>query len=59
MNPNLGESKGYTVVTKDGEISISDYPLTQTEFLFDSKLGKVFKHACDYHLTNCMFWRPV
>ena len=34
-----GESVGYTVKSMDKEFPISNYPLEQTEFLYDSKLG--------------------
>ena len=34
-----GESEGYTVKTKTEDFAISDYPLSQTEFLYDSKTG--------------------
>ena len=36
-----GESVGYTVKSMDKEFPISNYPLEQTEFLYDSKLGTV------------------
>ena len=39
--PIKGESVGYTVKSMDKEFPISNYPLEQTEFLYDSKLGKV------------------
>ena len=35
-----GESEGYTVKTKDDDFTISDYPLLQTEFMYESKTGK-------------------
>ena len=34
-----GESEGYTVKSKEKDIAISDYPLLQTEFLYESKKG--------------------
>ena len=34
------ESEGYTVKTKEKDFKISDYPLLQTEFLYESKQGK-------------------
>ena len=34
-----GECAGYTVKSKERDISISDYPLLQTEFLYASKKG--------------------
>ena len=34
-----GESKGYTVQSKEKDIAISEYPLLQTEFLYESKKG--------------------
>ena len=37
-----GESEGYTVITKEKDIAISDYPLLQTEFLYASKKGKAY-----------------
>ena len=37
--PSLGESEGFTVKSKEKEIAISDYPLLQTEFLYESKKG--------------------
>ena len=39
-----GESVGYTVKSMDKEFSISNYPLEQTEFLYDSKQG-MFSHV--------------
>ena len=36
----LGESEGYTVKSKEKDIAISDYPLLQTEFLYESKKGR-------------------
>ena len=35
-----GESEGYTVKSKEKDIVISDYPLLQTEFLYESKKGR-------------------
>ena len=37
--PSKGESEGYTVKSKEEDFTISDYPLLQTEFLYDSKTG--------------------
>ena len=37
--PIEGESEGYTVRSKEEILAISDYPLMQTEFLYDSKKG--------------------
>ena len=34
-----GESVGYTVKTIEKDFAISNYPLEQTEFLYDSKQG--------------------
>ena len=36
-----GESVGYTVKAMEKDFPISNYPLEQTEFLYDSKQGKV------------------
>ena len=36
-----GESVGYTVGSMDEEFPISNYPLEQTDFLYDSKQGTV------------------
>ena len=38
--PIEGESEGYTVRSKEEILAISDYPLMQTEFLYDSKKGR-------------------
>ena len=38
-----GESEGYTVKTKTKDFPISDYPLSQTEFMYDSKTGTAHK----------------
>ena len=38
--PIEGESEGYTVRSKEEIIAISEYPLMQTEFLYDSKKGR-------------------
>jgi len=35
-----GKSVGYTVKTMENDFPISNYPLEQTEFLYDSKQGK-------------------
>ena len=39
--PFEGESVGYTVKSMEKDFPISNYPLEQTEFLYDSKQGKV------------------
>ena len=40
-----GESVGFTVKSMEKDFPISNYPLEQTEFLYDSKQGKVdFSH---------------
>ena len=39
IEPFEGDSKGYSVKTREEEFSISSYPLEQTEFLFQSKQG--------------------
>ena len=36
-----GESVGYTVKSMEKDFPISNYPLEQTEFLYDSKQGTV------------------
>ena len=36
-----GESVGYTVKSMEQDFAISNYPLEQTEFLYDSKQGIV------------------
>ena len=36
-----GESVGYTVKSMEKDFPISNYPLEQTEFLYDSKQGIV------------------
>ena len=41
--PFEGESTGYTVKTLEKDFPISNYPLEQTEFLYDSKQGMVIK----------------
>ena len=41
--PSEGESVGYTVKTMEKDFPISNYPLEQTEFLYDSKQGTVIK----------------
>ena len=38
-NPDSGESVGYIVKSKEENFPISNYPLEQTEFLYDSKQG--------------------
>ena len=38
--PFEGESVGYTVKSMEKDFPISNYPLEQTEFLYDSKQGK-------------------
>ena len=50
--PMKGESVGYTVKSMDKEFPISNYPLEQTEFLYDSKLGTVdfFRKKFSYKL---------
>ena len=40
-NPNEGECVGYTVKSMEKDFAISNYPLEQTEFLYDSKQGIV------------------
>ena len=37
--PDKDESVGYTVKSKERDFTISNYPLEQTEFLYDSKQG--------------------
>ena len=37
--PNKDESVGYTVKSMEKDFTISNYPLEQTEFLYDSKQG--------------------
>ena len=37
----IGESVGYTVKSMEKEFAISNYPLEQTDFLYDSKQGTV------------------
>jgi len=39
MIPFKGESIGYTVKSMEKDFPISNYPLEQTEFLYDSKKG--------------------
>ena len=39
--PMKGESDGYTVKSMEKDFPISNYPLEQTEFLYDSKQGTV------------------
>ena len=39
--PFEGESTGYTMKTLEKDFPISNYPLEQTEFLYDSKQGRV------------------
>ena len=39
--PMKGESVGYTVKSMEKDFPISNYPLEQTEFLYDSKQGTV------------------
>ena len=39
--PDKDESVGYTVKSKEKDFTISNYPLEQTEFLYDSKQGMV------------------
>ena len=41
LNPTEGESVGYTVKTMEKDFCISNYPLEQSDFLYDSKLGMV------------------
>ena len=38
--PFVGESVGYTVKSMEKDFPISNYPLEQTEFLYDSKQGR-------------------
>ena len=38
-HPNKGESEGYTVKSKGANFTISNYPLEQTEFLYEQKQG--------------------
>ena len=42
--PFEGESTGYTVKTLEKDFPISNYPLEQTEFLYDSKQGRVIEN---------------
>ena len=42
--PFEGESVGYTVKSMEKDFPISNYPLEQTEFLYDSKQGKVIEN---------------
>ena len=39
-----GESEGYTVKTREEDIAISEYPLLQTEFLYEQKEETVFEN---------------
>ena len=39
MYPIKDECVGFTVISKEKDFSISQYPLLQTEFLYDSILG--------------------
>ena len=39
--PMKGESVGYTVKSMEKDFPISNYPLEQTEFLYDTKQGMV------------------
>ena len=41
--PFEGESVGYTVRTMEKDFPISNFPLEQTEFLYDSKQGRAIK----------------
>ena len=41
INPSAGECVGYTVKTMEKDFCISNYPLEQTDFLYDSKQGMV------------------
>ena len=38
-HPSKGESEGYTVKSKGANFTISNYPLEQTEFLYEQKQG--------------------
>ena len=38
-HPNIDESDGYTVKSKERDFKVSEYPLLQTEFLYGSKTG--------------------
>ena len=42
-----GDSVGYTVKCMEKDFTISNYPLEQTEFLYDSKQGMDLKSDCD------------
>ena len=43
--PIKGESEGYTVKSMEKDFAISNYPLLQTQFLYDPKQGKmIFKY---------------
>ena len=50
--PFEGESVGYTVKSMEKDFPISNYPLLQTEFLYDSKQGKVIKEI--KHVNHMM-----
>ena len=39
-----GESVGFTVKSMEKDFPISNYPLEQTEFLYDSKQGMIIKN---------------
>ena len=43
--PSEGESVGYTVKSMEKDFPISNYPLEQTEFLYDSKQGRMMKES--------------
>ena len=43
--PSEGESVGYTVKSMEKDFPISNYPLEQTEFLYDSKQGRMIKKS--------------
>ena len=45
--PLKGESVGYTVKCMEKDFTISNYPLEQTEFLYDSKQGMDLKSDCE------------
>ena len=47
-----GESVGYTVKTMEKDFPISNYPLEQTEFLYDSKQGKGIKEIKMWELVG-------
>ena len=55
-----GESEGYTVKTREEDIAISEYPLLQTEFLYEQKEGMVFEnfHSDDNEI-NLQYKTPA